>query len=116
MIQNAPYKPPQFSFSTTNPFSYPPLLSRTVDKERTPTNDSGILVEAGYKHTPSSSAESFNHVKPAAATPPEPEAPPQPRQHFPVQLEDLEDYVMQRRDNDSKALKAEYKVCGRLGP
>ena len=84
-----------------------PLLS--VNKGPIPTHDSGILLENG-RHSPNNSlSDSFTQIKDptrvAAAS--KPEKRPQ-KQYSDVSLEQLEDYVMQRRDNDSAELKAEY--------
>ena len=83
-----------------------------MDKARTPTHDSGILVEAASRHTPSSSAESFSAAAAAHLRDklPTPDAKPRQREHNDISLEELEDYVMQRRDNDCQQLKGEYKV------
>ena len=67
------------------------LLCELVEKEHTPTNDSGVLVEGSYHHTPSSSAESFAvikdppSVKPTVRTSPEPQ-PVEPVEHFPIKV------------------------------
>lgn len=76
-----------------------------MDKEPSPTEDSGV-VEGSTDITPSSLGEPpdlvvGDHPPPTPSTPVE---------HHPIPVVDLERYVMERRANDSKALRDEYKV------
>jgi len=36
---------------------------------------------------------------------------PPPVERFPIKVEDLEDYVMSRRNNNNQELRNEYRVC-----
>ena len=77
-----------------------------------PTHDSGILIDnANFRHSPNhSSSESFTQLKDAnrvvAASEPRKRA---QKQHDDVSIEQLEDYVLQRRDNSCDQLKDEYR-------
>ena len=80
-----------------------------MDKEPSPTEDSGV-VEGSTDITPSSMGEPPDLG--VGERPPPP--PPSPIEHLPIPVDELERYVMERRANDSKALRDEYKVglCG----
>jgi len=38
---------------------------------------------------------------------------PPPTEHFPIKVEDLEDYIMSRRDNNNEMLRNEYRVSSK---
>ena len=96
-----------------------PILLTTVSaavesKEGTPTGDSGVGVGGSSDISPSSAANSINDAVPSQLSEPEvdtiavPIKPP--RNIPPIQVDDLEEYIMTRRANDSEELRSEYKV------
>lgn len=75
-----------------------------MDKEPSPTEDSGV-VEGSTDISPSSLGDPPDLV--VREQPPN--TPSTPVEHHPIPVNQLERYVMERRSNDSKLLRDEYK-------
>ncbi|KAK2183359.1 hypothetical protein NP493_311g02032 [Ridgeia piscesae] len=114
--RRAKYDPVPPKESASPPDGAPVQLNSFVkveSKEGTPTGDSGVGVGGSSDISPSSAANSINDAVPSQLSEPEvdtiavPSKPP--RNIPPIQVDDLEEYIMTRRANDSEELRSEYK-------
>ena len=86
------------------------LFVLITEKSGTPTDDSGV-VEGSSDITPTSQNVLDNGISNHKPTeqPPRPAPRQPPREHKPIPVEELEDYVNKRRDNDRDELRREYR-------